>query len=266
MTTDDKLTRLREILGELGSVAIAFSGGVDSTFLLKVGAEVLGDRVMAVTAISPTYPPAEFEEAKRLAADFGVKMEVIDTDELNVPGFQENRPNRCYFCKRELFTRIRQIADREAIRFVADGANVDDVNDFRPGLQAAEELGVRSPLREAGLAKQEIRDLSRALGLPTWDKPAFACLASRFPYGDHITEPKLAMVAQAEDHLRHLGLKQCRVRHHGPVARIEVPAGEIEQVATQWREKIVAVFKEIGFTYVTLDLQGYRTGSMNEVL
>lgn len=265
---DQKRTRLEALLKELDGLAVAYSGGVDSTFLLRMAADVLGrDRVLAVTAVSTLYPRRELEESKALAAVMAVRQVVIETDELGIEGFADNPPDRCYHCKRELFGEVAAAARREGIGTIADGANADDVSDWRPGLRAAAELGVRSPLKEAGLTKADIRALSRELGLPTWNKPAKACLASRFPYRHRITPQALEMVAAAEEYLAGLDLTQYRVRHHGTVARIEVPPGELARlVQPEVREALVARFKAIGYTYVTLDLQGYRTGAMNETL
>lgn len=264
---EDKLAQLRSILSDLGGALVAFSGGVDSTFLLAVAAEVLRDKVVAVTARSPTYPQTEYERACELAGSLAVEHLSIYTDELADREFCANSPDRCYHCKRELFGKLRELADRRGLAYVLDASNLDDCSDYRPGRKAAEELGVRSPLIEAGLTKQDVRDLSKSMGLPTWDKPAMACLASRFPYGEEITAQKLTRVGQAEAFLRDLGFRHLRVRSHGDLARIEVDEGSIQRLADpEVRGKIVEAFKNLGFVYVTADLEGYRTGSMNEVL
>ena len=260
-----KLERLRALLRETGGIAVAFSSGVDSSFLLKVAHEELGERVVAVTARSHSFPKREQDEAAAFCAREGIRQVVVDSEELTIPGFRQNPKNRCYLCKKELFTKILEIARAEGLSAVAEGSNMDDLGDYRPGLQAVRELGIRSPLREAGLTKAEIRELSRALGLPTWNKPSFACLASRFPYGEEITVERLARVERAEQYLLDLGFGQVRVRSHGDLARIELCAADIPKAIEQ-REKIHAALKGFGFAYVALDLQGYRTGSMNEVL
>lgn len=262
-----KFSRLKEILEGYGSLLVAFSGGCDSTFLLKVARDVLGDRAMAVTARSETYPYREYEEAFHLAQDIGVRHLAIETSELSIEGFSSNPPDRCYFCKGELFQELLAVAAEHGMRYVADGASLDDASDHRPGMRAARELGIVSPLKEAGMTKDDIRELSRMLGLPTWDKPSFACLASRFPYGEEITSEKLTMVEQAEEFLRGLGFRQVRVRHHDKMARIEVSESDMDRFLEGCvRERVAAKLKEIGYTYVSLDLQGYRSGSMNEVL
>jgi len=267
MTLEEKYTKLKEIIKNLDSVAIAFSGGVDSTFLSKVAYDVLGERALAVTARSSTYPEREFKEAKELAEQIGIKQIVIVSEETDIDGFAKNPPNRCYYCKHELFTKVEEVAKEHGIKYVLDGSNLDDVGDFRPGMKAAVDLEVVSPLKDAEFTKDDIRAVSKELGLPTWDKPAFACLSSRFPYGEEINESKLSMVEQAEDYLRDLDLKQLRVRHHGEIARIEVAPEEREKFfSLDKMDEIANKLKEIGFTYVTLDLAGYRTGSMNEVL
>ncbi len=264
---DAKFGRLKTIIEELGSAVIAFSGGVDSTFLLKVAADTLGpDRVLALTATSPTYPQFEFEQARRLAADFGIRHLVVESNELEIPGFAQNHRRRCYHCKHELFSICRAKAQQLGYRAVLDGSNRDDLKDHRPGRDAAAELGVRSPLLETGLGKQDIRALSRRLGLPTADKQAFACLSSRFPYGTEITAERLQQVDRCETFLREQGFHNYRVRYHDSVARIEVAPDEIDRFFdSELRRAVTAEFRAAGFTYVALDLQGYRTGSMNEV-
>ena len=267
MDVEEKLSKLKAIVSKLESVVVAFSGGVDSTLVTKVCYDALKDNSMAVTARSETYPDFEFKEAQKLAKEIGIKHLVIDTSELAIEGFANNPPERCYFCKTELFGKLKEIAKQQGFLNVADGANLDDTQEFRPGLQASKELNVRSPLKEAGLAKKDIREVSKMLNLPNWNKPAYACLSSRFPYGQSITEEKLSMVSEAEKHLRGLGLVQFRVRHHETIARIEVLPEDIHILTNSpAREELTAKFKEVGFTYVTLDLAGYRSGSMNEVL
>ena len=262
-----KLARLEADLAAMGKVLVAFSGGTDSTLLLKVAAGALGAGVLAVTASSKTYPGREIAAARRLARGFGVRHRVIHTTELENPAFRANPPLRCYHCKRELFGTLRRIARDEGIRHVLDGSNADDAADYRPGARAGRELGIRSPLKDAGLTKAEIRLISRALGLPTWDKPALACLASRFPYHHPIDEPSLERVGKAEDVLRRLGFGLFRVRHHGTTARIELRPDEIGRLLDgALRAKLSRRLKRLGYTYVSLDLDGYRTGSMNETL
>ena len=265
VSTNGKLKRLRKTIQELDSAIVAFSGGVDSSLVARLCYDVLGDKALAVTARSETYPHYELENAKKVAREIGITHLIIDTKELDIPGFSTNPPNRCYFCKSELFERLKGLAQEEGYKHVLDGANADDAQDYRPGSQAASELGVRSPLKEVGLTKEEIRTLSKELGLSTWDKPSYACMSSRFPYGQEITTGKLQMVSLAEDFLRSLGLRQFRLRHHEDVARLEVSQEEIP-LAVERRDAIVKKCKELGYTYVTLDLQGYRTGSMNETL
>ena len=260
-----KQESLKEILRSLESVVIAYSGGVDSTFLSKVAFDVLGDNALAVTARSDTYPRSEFEEALELARMIGIKHETIVSEELDIPEFLGNPVNRCYYCKRELLSKLKETARERGFKYVVEGSNFDDLDDYRPGMQAVAELGVRSPLKEAELTKGDIRELSRRLGLPTWDKPSFACLSSRFPYGNEITREKLTAVGEAEIFLRNLGIRQLRVRHHDQVARIEVAKEDME-ILLRNREQVVMKLKELGYTYITMDLQGYRTGSMNEVL
>ena len=262
-----KLDVLKNNIKSMGSVAVSFSGGVDSTFLLKVAHDVLGDRVMAITARSSAYPEREFREAADFAHQLGVRHMVIVSEELEIEGFTDNPLNRCYLCKRELFSKICEIAKDQGVKNVADGSNIDDLSDFRPGIKALDELGIVSPLREAGLTKEDIRVLSREMQLPAWDKPAFACLSSRFPYGQKITKEKLTMVDKAEQYLLDLGFMQVRVRHHGDIARIEVAASErVKFFDDGLMDRIHSSFRQIGFNYVTLDMKGYRTGSMNETI
>lgn len=266
--TQTKYERLKSIIETLGSVVIGYSGGVDSTLLLKVATDVLGSKALAVIGKSETYPTAEYEEAAVLARGFGARYIEVATEETDVLKFQENPPDRCYFCKTELFGKLTDIAKQENIPWIADGTITDDTGDFRPGMRAKEENNVRSPLLEAELSKNDVREISRHLNLPTWDKPSFACLSSRFPYGFGITKENLTKVDRAETLLRQAGFKYFRVRHHDEkTARIEVGAQELHRLLDEpLRLSIVAQLKELGFTYVTLDLQGYRTGSMNEVL
>jgi uncharacterized protein len=260
-----KASLLRTILAKMGGCVVGFSGGVDSTLLFAVAVEVLGQRALAVTATSKTYPERELNEARELALRIGGRHLVIVSEELDIPEFRDNPRNRCYYCKKELFGKLRAIADREELGFVLDGTNCDDASDHRPGKVAAEELKVRSPLQEAGFTKQDIRDLSRDMELATWDKPAFACLSSRFPYGTAITPERVGQVGVAEESLRGLGFRTLRVRYHGTVARLELGEEEFELATGVVRDEVVKLVKAAGFTYVALDLQGYRTGAMNEV-
>jgi uncharacterized protein len=267
MILQEKLDILKDIIREKGSAAVAFSGGVDSTFLIKVVKEVLGENMIAVTATSSTYPERELKEAIKYAKDLGVKHIIINSEELDIDGFASNPKNRCYYCKMELFSKIKKVALENGVEYIFDGTNLDDVGDYRPGMQAAKENEVISPLKEAGFTKDDIRKLSKEMNLPTWDKPSFACLSSRFPYGNKITIEKLSMVERAEQFLLELGIREVRVRHHENIARIEVNPDERKKLFdVELLDKIGNELRKIGFTYVTLDILGYRTGSMNEVL
>lgn len=258
---------LKAYFRQLKSVAVAFSGGVDSTYLLKTAHDTLGDQVIAVTAKSCSFPERELKEAIHFCEKEGIRHFVCESEELDIEGFSHNPKNRCYICKHELFEKIINIAKEQKIAYIAEGSNMDDNGDYRPGLIAVKELGVSSPLRQAELSKAEIRELSKEMGLPTWDKQSFACLSSRFVYGETINEKKLGMVDKAEQLLLDMGFHQVRVRIHGNIARIEVLPGEITKIVEEKnRMKIASKLKEYGFDYVTLDLLGYRTGSMNETL
>lgn len=263
-----KTKKLKEIFQSMEKVLVAFSGGVDSTLLLKMARDTLGsENVLAITARSPLYPERELKEAERIVQAMGVKHLLIESNELDIPEFSKNPPDRCYYCKRKLFEELLNIAKKEGISFVVEGSTLDDDQDHRPGKTAIQQLGIRSPLKEALFTKAEVRELSKRLDLITWDKPSFACLASRFPYGEEITEDGLRMVGEAEDFLIELGFKQVRVRHYGDLARIEIYPEEMGRLMDGvLREEVVERLKAIGYKFVTLDLQGYRTGSMNEVL
>ena len=263
----EKHKALKENLLALGSVAVAFSGGVDSTFLLAAAKEALGKNAIAITIRSGFVPAAEVEEATNFSRELGIYHELIDVDELAIEGVADNPPDRCYLCKKALFTRLKARAGELGVNFVVDGSNLDDVGDYRPGMRALAELDIKSPLREANLNKEEIRSLSQAMNLPTWDKPSFACLASRIPYGEKITKEKLLGVEKAEVFLMAQGFRQMRVRCHGNLARIEVPEEEFAKLAdAEMRKKVDEAFKKIGFAYTAIDIKGYRTGSLNEVL
>ncbi len=262
-----KLTELRAIFTQMDRALIAYSGGIDSTLVAKVAQDVLGDRALAVTAESPSLMPEDLEDARIQAATIGIRHEVVRTHEIDNPNYATNPVNRCYFCKSELHDTLKPLALAQGYPYVVDGVNADDLGDYRPGIQAAQERGVRSPLAEVGITKLEVRQIARELGLPWWDKPAQPCLSSRFPYGEAITVEKLQRVGRAERHLRQLGLKTLRVRSHQDTARIELPPAEIGTFVQQTDlPALVAVFQGFGFTYVTLDLEGFRSGKLNQDL
>ncbi|OHD64273.1 MAG: TIGR00268 family protein [Spirochaetes bacterium RBG_13_51_14] len=267
MAPEQKLEQLRDILGSMGSVVIAYSGGADSSFLLHVASAVLKEKALAVTAFSPTYTGRERDQAMQFTASAGIAHCFIATEETNDERYSSNPPDRCYWCKQELFSRLKSIQYERGFNWIADGTNTDDHRDYRPGMRAACEFSVRSPLVEAGLAKEEIRALSRTMGLSTAERPSQPCLASRIPYGTPITIERLTMVERAEEILAGLGFTLCRVRHHETVARIEVPAEDLRRLLEDpVREAVISRFKNIGYRYVAVELQGYRTGSMNEAI
>jgi pyridinium-3,5-biscarboxylic acid mononucleotide sulfurtransferase len=263
----EKQDNLKEILRDMGSVLVAYSGGVDSTFLAVTAHEILGKNSLAVFAASPVAPPLEKEVAASLAHNIGLRFKIIDSNEMSNPDFVANPPERCYYCKRELFSELKPIALAEGLKWIADGTNADDLSDFRPGRKASAEAGIRSPLLEAGLTKSEIRQLSHAKSLPTWDRPASPCLASRIPYGIPVTAETLNKIARGEQYLHSLGIRELRLRHHGDIARIELDPEDMAKIITpEIRQDIVTHLKALGYKYVALDLTGYRIGSLNEVL
>ena len=264
-TAQRKEAQLSELLEEMGSVLVSFSGGVDSSYLLKIAHRTLGSRALAATGLSQTYAREEMDEARIIASEIGAEHVLVDTTELTDPRYADNTHQRCFFCKSELYNRLKELAESRGVRHVIDGSNMDDLDDFRPGIRAARELGVRSPLQEVGLAKAEIRLLSEALGLRTWDKPAVACLSSRFAYGDSITVEKLRQVAAAESAVRRLGFIGFRVRHHDDIARLEVPRDQFAK-AIEYADELVGALRGAGYRHAVLDLIGYRSGSTNEVL
>ncbi len=265
-TASYKLKNLKNILKNMGSCLIAYSGGVDSSLLLKIAKDTLQDNLLAVTAVSQTYPKEELIQAKKTAASLGVRHIIIKTREYNNRNFKNNPLNRCYYCKKELFSKLKDIAKRNKINYILDGSNIDDGLDFRPGELAKKHFCVRSPLKEAGFKKKDIRNLSKKINLTTWDKPSLACLASRFPYGTEISKKALENIDKAERFIRSLGIRQVRVRHYGRLARIEVDKKDIPLLVTSYQLPVTSYLKKIGYNYITVDLEGYRTGSMNESL
>jgi uncharacterized protein len=265
MLTDEKINKLKQSIAGMGSVVVAYSGGVDSTLLVQLAHECLGERAVAVTAVSASLPTREREEAETLISQIGAKYEVIQSQETDDPNYLANTSDRCFFCKSDVYDKLFAYAQQHGYQFVLDGTNADDVGDHRPGRKAARNYGVRSPLQELGFSKADIRELALQYGLANWDKPSAACLSSRIPYGTAITLPILSQVEQAEQILHELGLRQVRVRHHNLIARIEIEPGDFNRLLEQ-RQQVVSRFKELGYAYVTLDLAGFRTGSMNEVL
>jgi len=267
LSLDEKDKRLRQLVRDFGSVIIAFSGGVDSAYLAYVASDELGERALAVTGDSASYPTFQRELADQLIRTFGIRHKMLLTDEFNDPNYTSNPANRCYFCKSELYDKLGTLAAERGFQVICDGTNADDLGDWRPGRQAARERGVRSPFVECSMTKRDIRELSRRAGLPTWDQPASACLSSRIPYGEVVTIEKLSAVDRAEQSLRQLGFRQVRVRHHGDIARIEIAAEELPRALDPALSlRITTELKELGFRYVTVDLEGYRTGSLNESL
>jgi len=263
----NKRVDLVDILSKMDRVIIAYSGGVDSAFLAAVANEVLGNNALSVTAVSPSLAPSELEEAQSLAQDLGLNYRTINTNEIEREDYSANNPDRCFFCKDELYSHLIKFCGEENYSFVVNGTNVDDLGDYRPGLDAATQYGVRSPLVEANLEKKDIRVLSREMGLPTWDKPAQACLSSRIPYGTMVTVEALTTIAKAEKYLREKGFKQLRVRHHENIARIEISADDFDVLTSEpLRTEVPSYFKSLGYSYVTLDLEGFRSGSLNEIL